>query len=421
MDLHAPAPSSVSSDGMYGLAEGSPPAEPAPAPPDAAPTPEAATNGNGVGTVAPKAKKKKRRAQRVNAPAWAVSLAVHVLLLVALATVTLTSDSGKKLIANINSALVSAPKGDEANMTPIYADPGTARSQETVGNENVEPGGASGGFGGIGTGPPSSTPKIGKVGRVAEGGGSGSGVGALKIAANVSGLSMMPAMPGLDLGGGGGVVGDVTYEATDVGASLDQIAREILRHLTNHKLTVVWLFDESESMKDDQKAVKQKFDRIINELKLHAEDANPKKKVTEPLTHVVASFGGDMHYILEKPTGNIENIGKAIDKIPVDESGVENTLHAIGTVIDKYSGLISKDRKLLIVLITDESGDDGGYVEEAHQAVVGRKVPIYVIGRQSLFGYENAHLQYIDPVTKDVNWPTAIRPEEPASRNPARL
>lgn len=452
MDLHAPAPSSasVSTDGIYGLAEPVPaaPASPestaahntlpgpaavepsapsasTPAPVDAeaeARAKEAEAKAKEAEAKAKAKRKKKRKSQRVNAPAWAVSLVVHLIVLVALATYTLTGDTGKRLIANINSALVSAPKGDEANATPIYADPGTKRSEEAVGNENTAMGGAggesggtgTGGFGGIGTGPPSATPSIGKVGRVAEGGGGGgSGVGTLKIAANVSGLSMMPAAPGLDLGGGGGVVGDVTYEATDVGASLDQIAREILRHLTQHKLTVVWLFDESESMKDDQKAVKQKFDRIVSELKLHA-DSQSKKKTTEPLTHVIASFGADLHYLQEKPTANIEVIGKAIDKIPVDESGTENTLHAISTVIDKYSGFIRKDQRLLIVLVTDESGDDGGYVEEAHQAVVSRNVPIYIIGRQSLFGTENAHLQYVDPVTKDVYWPTIRRGPETA-------
>jgi hypothetical protein len=445
MDLHAPAPSSasVSSDGIYGLAENpdaspAPAESPAPAPaPVEAPAPaaepaQAVEKTNGKATAKDKAaeaeaeakpkKKKKKRSQRVNAPAWAVSLMVHVGFLVTLGMVTLGStDAGKKLMANINSALVSAPKGDEANATPIYADPGTTRSAEAVGSETAEQGGAggesggtgTGGFGGIGTGPPSATPRIGKVGRVSEGGGGGAGVGSLKIAANVSGLSMMPAAPGMDLGGGGGIVGDVTYEATDVGQSLDQIAREILRHLTQHKLTVLWLFDESESMKDDQKAVNQKFDRITSELKSHAE-AQDKKKVVEPLTHVVASFGGDLHYIQEKPTADISVIAKAIDKIPVDESGVENTLHALGIIIDKYSNLIKKDRKLLVVLVTDESGDDGGYVEEAHQAVVSRGVPIYIIGRQALFGAENAHLQYVDPVTKDVYWPTIRRGPETA-------
>jgi hypothetical protein len=41
-------------------------------------------------------------------------------------------------------------------------------------------------------------------------------------------------------------------------------------------------------------------------------------------------------------------------------------------------------------------------------------VPIYVIGRQSLFGYGTAHLKYIDPVTKDVYWPGIHRGPETA-------
>ena len=87
---------------------------------------------------------------------------------------------------------------------------------------------------------------------------------------------------------------------------------------------------------------------------------------------------------------------------------------AIQEVIGRYAGLIRKDRRLLIVLVTDESGDDGGKIEEARQAAVSRGVPIYVIGRQSLFGYDRAHLRYIDPVTKDEYWPAVRRGPETA-------
>ena len=69
----------------------------------------------------------------------------------------------------------------------------------------------------------------------------------------------------------------------------------------------------------------------------------------------------------------------------------------------------------MVVLVTDESGDDGQNVEEARQALVSRGVPLYVIGRQSLFGYSNAHLLYIDPVTKDHYWPTITRGPETAA------
>jgi hypothetical protein len=87
---------------------------------------------------------------------------------------------------------------------------------------------------------------------------------------------------------------------------------------------------------------------------------------------------------------------------------------AIQEVIGHYASLIRKDRRLLLVLVTDESGDDGGKIEETRQAAVSRGVPIYVIGRQSLFGYDRAHLRYIDPVTKDEYWPVVRRGPETA-------
>jgi hypothetical protein len=89
-------------------------------------------------------------------------------------------------------------------------------------------------------------------------------------------------------------------------------------------------------------------------------------------------------------------------------------MHAIAEVIHHYSGLIRNDRRLLIVLVTDESGDDGSFVEEAYQAAKTRKVPIYVIGRQSLFGLEYAHLLYIDPITKEHFYPAIRRGPESA-------
>jgi hypothetical protein len=167
-------------------------------------------------------------------------------------------------------------------------------------------------------------------------------------------------------------------------------------------------------MKDDQKAIREKFDRVASELKVNADSFAKKQAGGVPLTHAIVGFGNELHYELEKPTPNVDLIGQAIEHLKIDETGTENTMHALQEVINHYSGLIKKDRRLLIVLVTDESGDDGSYVEEAHQAVMEHKVPIYVIGRQSLFGYERAHLRYVDPVTKDVYWPTIRRGPETA-------
>ena len=451
MDLHSPAPSSsasasASSDNGYALGD-EPPAparalttvaappepadenhgatvlpspaeetEPAPTPADApAPAGEKPRDRAGEAPRTVSLRRRKRRASRRHlVPAWVVSMLVHVGILVTLAAFTFRVDA-RKLIANINTALVPTMKGAEREETPIYADPSAlGRSESAMGSETSpsgggsEGGGGGSGFGGIGTGPPSATPVVAGVGR---GVGEKTSLPGVKVSANLSDLALLPTAPGVDLGGGGLIAGDVAFQANGVGPALDQIAHEILRHLGQHKLTVLWMFDESGSMKDDQKAIKEKFERIVADLKTHAD---PEKKISDPLTHAVIGFGQDLHYDLEKPTANAEGIGKAIEHLKVDDTGTENTLHAITEVVDHYASLIRKDRRLMIVLVTDESGDDGPYIEEAHQAVVSRKVPVYVIGRQALFGYGTAHLKYIDPVTKDVYWPEIRRGPESA-------
>src|SRR5262249_7055262 len=138
------------------------------------------------------------------------------------------------------------------------------------------------------------------------------------------------------------------------------------------------------------------------------------KKSAGALLHAVVGFGSEIHWELEKPTADIEQVRRAIKHLGVDETGTENTLTAVGTVINHYGRQINKERRLLIVLSTDESGDDGRAIEEARQMAVSRGVPIYIIGRQSLFGYDRAHLLYIDPVTKDHYWPAIRRGPETA-------
>jgi hypothetical protein len=192
---------------------------------------------------------------------------------------------------------------------------------------------------------------------------------------------------------------------------MDQLAREIIRHLKEQKVTVVWLFDESISMEDDKKAILEKFDRVSSELKRFiAQDK--EKKSSGALNHAIVGFGQGIDYLLERPREDIDQIGRAIEKLRIDSTGVENTMRAIREVAEHYANLVGKDRKVLIVLVTDESGDDGADVEEARQALKRRNVPLYVIGHQSLFGYSFAHHRYEDPV--DIYHPLIRRGPETA-------
>jgi hypothetical protein len=256
MELKMPVPES--SEG-YELVELPPePSKPAPAPaPDLqtllpqAPNGSAAAKEPEAGAAAPKKpkapkrKSRKSRSLRWDVPAWGVSVVVHAAVLSLMALMTLAPAIAEKLPLNLNTALVDTRGSNaEPESLPILADPANMPREEAAGSSVPTM------SQGIGTGAPSATPVVrvgagGAVGAVSE----RSGLPGVQVVAQISGLSMLPAAPAVDLGGGGMIAGDVTYEATDVGAALDQHAREILRHLESHKLTVVVLFFEKGSIK----------------------------------------------------------------------------------------------------------------------------------------------------------------------------
>ncbi len=95
-------------------------------------------------------------------------------------------------------------------------------------------------------------------------------------------MKLLPAAPAADLSGGGKIAGDPIFDVKEIGVALDQLAREILRQLKDHKLTVVWLFDESTSMQDDQRTILEKFDRVSSELKVNVEPEQEVGRRAQP-------------------------------------------------------------------------------------------------------------------------------------------
>jgi hypothetical protein len=406
------------------------------------PTQAATTEGDGAAPPGPGAadqaapgkapRLRSRRRQRVRLrhllPAWLVSLLVHVVILLTLAAATVSNQDNLKKAISFDSALAGYRLGEKEEL-PILADPANIPRDEAIGKEHGGAGGGpamemlsdGGGEGdddgggavvasAFGTGTPSNTPRLRGSGK--------RGINEANSLPNVkiegmggSPLTTLPAAPDADLYGGGKIAGDPVFDVKEIGVALDQLAREILRHLKDHKLTVVWLFDESTSMQDDQRIILDKFDRVSSELK---KNIDPGKKAAGALNHAIVGFGEGMDFVLKKPTLDIDEITRGIKKLRTDMSGIENTMRAIRAAVEAYASLIGKDRKLMLVLVTDESGDDGADIEEARQALKKYKVPLYVIGRQSLFGYPFAHHQYQDPVTKDYYHPLIRRGPETA-------
>ncbi|QDT63244.1 vWA domain-containing protein [Calycomorphotria hydatis] len=215
------------------------------------------------------------------------------------------------------------------------------------------------------------------------------------------------------------VAGETGAVVEGYGAALSRISKELIRLMREQDVMVVWLFDESESMKDDQKEIRDQFLKIYEELGIAAkkdEKEKAAKKITEePILTVILSFGAEGHELTPKPTADIEKIREAIDKIQVDESGKEMTYTAIQNAVQKYRPMaFRQQRRLAVVLVSDESGDDGEYVEEALLQLQRANAPLYVMGRQAIFGYPYARIRWQDPMYGLWHWLNIRRGPETA-------
>jgi hypothetical protein len=217
---------------------------------------------------------------------------------------------------------------------------------------------------------------------------------------------------GQDLGVGE-VNGEVGAMVEGYGAALSRMTQELIRMMRTEKVMAVWLFDESNSMKDDQQEIAQKFHKIYEELGIQSRKDKNLKDRDEVLLTSICSFGKAVRELTKKPTTDVNEIRQAIDKIPVDESGDENMFSAILEVTKNFGPKArSQKRRLVVIVISDESPSDAGdtslsdygQIEQAIQACEKAKAPVYCMGREAIFGYPFARIRWKDPVYQLNHW-----------------
>lgn len=178
-------------------------------------------------------------------------------------------------------------------------------------------------------------------------------------------------------------------------------------------LRLVWLLDESRNMPDDRRALLESLHTLYSEL-------------DDDTDTVVISFGANARIMTKAPLVNtipgFAQLRRAFDRTPFDESGQENMCLGISFAVNELSRQADIDgRQLAIVALTDESpfesGDTtsaGDELEQTIQLCRKEKVPVYVIGREAIFGKPTARIIWKDPVYQLSHWVQINRGPETA-------
>ena len=149
----------------------------------------------------------------------------------------------------------------------------------------------------------------------------------------------------------GEVKGEPRDLVGDYQEAMDRIAQEIVWMLDRGPVLAVWIFDQSNSMKDDQREIRDRFENVYDQLGILGTENS------DALWTAVTSYSSGFRVHTNKPTSNREAIRAAIDSIPVDQTGEERMCEAVGQTIRAHRRFLGRGRQMAVILVTDESGE----------------------------------------------------------------
>lgn len=225
-----------------------------------------------------------------------------------------------------------------------------------------------------------------------------------------------------------GSVGNAVAKAT---GAVDRLTQEIMESLEENATMVVWLFDQSASLERQRDEIERRIDRIYRELNLLEESKSQvfEKNEDKPLLTQVYAFGQNVSKAMQEPSDDVEQIKSAINAVQRDDSGVENVFSAVIRCVKDLSDFRKIDRKtglrkrnVLLVVLSDEAGDDGQLVDQAIKSCEKAEIPVYVIGVPAPFGRMESRVKWQDPDPRyDQRVQVALVSQGPESLLPERL
>jgi hypothetical protein len=192
------------------------------------------------------------------------------------------------------------------------------------------------------------------------------------------------------------IAGAGSEHVEGVEGAVDRIAVEIVRRLERGRTLVVWAFDASRSMEAERLRLSKHIEQVYGHI--DRIDEGGLSRGGGLLTTVV-SFGEGRKAETPAPTADVSAIREAINGIKADESGIESTFTTVAEIVGRW-GLYKNEAgdayHPMVIVVTDEVGEDEPMLEKAIGLARKRKVPVYVLGSQAVFGRIKGKMDYYD-------------------------
>ncbi|MCA8986163.1 MAG: VWA domain-containing protein [Planctomycetaceae bacterium] len=301
------------------------------------------------------------------APAWAVSLGIHTVLLLLMASITyVVQDPTRHLLVDSSlddpideqylfDATVADQLGTESNFDTLAAslaatqDPTQAEKdpvQEKLEEELLEV----------------EVPNVETVMRPSD--------AELVEAVEVTGQTEHT----------GGVEG-----------AMDRLTMEIAASLKDKPTLAIWLFDASQSLNERREAIAKRFEIVYKQLGMF----DLEKQGKTPLETAVLSYGEETKFITDQPVRDVKDLVKAIREIKPDTSGKEFVFDAVNKATNRWSSYKTKLRRnVMMIIVTDERGDDLQNLEVVINTNKRLGIPVYCVGNAAVFGRDQEFVKF---------------------------
>ena len=161
-----------------------------------------------------------------------------------------------------------------------------------------------------------------------------------------------------------------------------KVTGEIGKSLELGPVLVVWLLDRSASnyklLSGATTGAKAWYES--QEVKQMTLEKNRK------LQSVVAGFDETVDFVLSEPEDDWQKVRDSFSKVQQTSAAKEMTFTAVKQVLDKFGAIHGADRQLVIVIFTNEVGDDAKMVDEVAPLLQRKAIPVYVVGTAAPWG-----------------------------------